>query len=198
MMNNNVKLLLSFAGGMVAGATAMYLYFKSQFEVVEDSEDEPVNDSDTVEEKSNEENLENKLDEYNDLITKKGYKPLEPIAEAKMKEKEEETGLEQFCPIDGIHIIDPDEFVIDGDYELETLFYLRDGVVIDADDHIIDDPTSMVGDAPHHYGENPGDEDTVYVRNDEKMMMYELLREDRTSEEYFKEEFPRHYQQFSE
>ena len=122
-------------------------------------------------------------------MKKHGYKPLEPVAEAKMKEKAEEDGLEQFCHIDGIEIISPDEFEVDENYELETLFYLRDGVVIDGEDHIIDDPTSMVGDAPHYFGTNPGDEDTVYIRNDEKMIKYELLREDRTSEEYF-EEYP--------
>lgn len=198
MMNNKIKLLLSFAGGAVAGATAMYLYFKSQFEVIED---EPMDESvekEEPKEKPEDEKLTDKIDEYNDILVKKGYRPLEPIAEAKMKEKAEEDGLEQFCHIDGIEIIPPDEFEVDENYELETLFYLRDGVVIDGDDHIIDDPTSMVGDAPHYFGSNPGDEDTVYIRNDEKMMKYELLREDRTSEEYFKEEFPRHYQQYSE
>lgn len=206
MMNNKIKLLLTFTGGAVAGATAMYLYFKSQFEMVEDiTEDE----SDTKEETKEEikEESVNRVDpdskevnEYNNIVKKHGYgyKPLEPIAEAKIKEKAEEDGLEQFCHIDGIEVIPPDEFEVEEGYELETLFYLRDGVVIDGDDHVIDDPTSMVGDAPHYFGSNPGDEDTVYIRNDEKMMKYELLREDRTYEEYFEETFPRHYQQYSE
>lgn len=198
MMNNKIKLLLAFAGGAAAGATAMYLYFKSQFEVVEDEPTEESVEKEEPTEKPEDEKLTDKIDEYNNILVKKGYRPLEPIAEAKMKEKSEEDGLEQFCHIDGIEIIPPDEFESDENYELETLFYLRDGIVIDSDDHIIDDPTSMVGDAPHYFGSNPGDEDTVYIRNDEKMMKYELLREDRTSEEYFKEEFPRHYQQYSE
>lgn len=198
-MNNKIKLLLVFAGGVVSGATAMYLYFKSQFEMVEDEPDEEETKEESVKQVDPDSKEVNDLiDEYNDLVEKHGYKPLEPIAEAKMKEKAEEDGLEQFCHIDGIEIIPPDEFEVEEGYELETLFYLRDGVVIDADDHVIDDPTSMVGDAPHYFGSNPGDEDTVYIRNDEKMTKYELLREDRTSEEYFEEDFPRSYQHYNE
>ena len=204
MMNNKIKLLLTFAGGAVAGATTMYLYFKSQFEMVEDEPEEKLDINSKEKEESvkqvdpDSKEVNELVNEYNDLVKKHGYKPLEPVAESKMKEKAEEDGLEQFCHIDGIEIISPDEFEVDENYELETLFYLRDGVVIDGEDHIIDDPTSMVGDAPHYFGTNPGDEDTVYIRNDEKMIKYELLREDRTSEEYFEETFPRHYQQYSE
>lgn len=208
MMNNKIKLLLTFAGGAVAGATAMYLYFKSQFEMVEDiTEDESDTKGETKEETKEEsvkrvdpdsKKVNGLVNEYNDLVKKHGYKPLEPIAEAKIKEKAAEDGLEQFCHIDGIEIIPPDEFEVEEGYELETLFYLRDGVVIDGDDHVIDDPTSMVGDAPHYFGSNPGDEDTVYIRNEEKMTKYELLREDRTSEEYFEEDFPRSYQHYNE
>ena len=204
MMNNKIKLLLTFTGGVVAGATAMYLYFKSQFEMVEDEPEEKLDTENKEKEESvkqvdpDSKEVNELVNEYNELVKKHGYKPLEPVAEAKMKEKAAEDGLEQFCRIDGIEIISPDEFEVDENYELETLFYLRDGVVIDGEDHIIDDPTSMVGDAPHYFGTNQGDEDTVYIRNDEKMMKYELLREDRTSEEYFEETFPRHYQQYSE
>lgn len=204
MMNNKIKLLLTFAGGVVSGATAMYLYFKSQFEMVEDdSEDESNSEEETKEESVKQVDPDSKevnelVNEYNDLVKKHGYKPLEPVAESKMKEKAAEDGLEQFCHIDGIEVIPPDEFEVEEGYELETLFYLRDGVVIDGDDHVIDDPTSMVGDAPHYFGSNPGDEDTVYIRNEEKMTKYELLREDRTSEEYFEEDFPRSYQHYNE
>lgn len=203
-MNNKIKLLLTFAGGVVSGATAMYLYFKSQFEMVEDdSEDESNSEEETKEESVKQVDPDSKevnelVNEYNDLVKKHGYKPLEPVAESKMKEKAAEDGLEQFCHIDGIEVIPPDEFEVEEGYELETLFYLRDGVVIDGDDHVIDDPTSMVGDAPHYFGSNPGDEDTVYIRNEEKMTKYELLREDRTSEEYFEEDFPRSYQHYNE
>lgn len=198
MMNNKIKLLLVFAGGVVSGATAMYLYFKSQFEMVEDDSEEETKEESVKQVDPDSKEVNDLIDEYNNLVEKHGYKPLEPIAEAKMKEKAKEDGLEQFCHIDGIEIIPPDEFEVEEGYELETLFYLRDGVVIDADDNIIDDPTSMVGDAPHYFGSNPGDEDTVYIRNEEKMTKYELLREDRTSEEYFEEDFPRSYKHYNE
>lgn len=197
-MNNKIKLLLVFAGGVVSGATAMYLYFKSQFEMVEDDSEEETKEESVKQVDPDSKEVNDLIDEYNNLVEKHGYKPLEPIAEAKMKEKAKEDGLEQFCHIDGIEIIPPDEFEVEEGYELETLFYLRDGVVIDADDNIIDDPTSMVGDAPHYFGSNPGDEDTVYIRNEEKMTKYELLREDRTSEEYFEEDFPRSYKHYNE
>lgn len=206
MMNNKIKLLLVFVGGMVSGATAMHLYFKSQFEMVEDITEYESDTKEETKEESKEESVKQadpdskEVNEYNNIVKKHGYgyKPLEPIAEAKIEEKAAEDGLEQFCHIDSIEIIPPDEFEVEEGYELETLFYLRDGVVIDGDDHVIDDPTSMVGDAPHYFGSNPGDEDTVYIRNEEKMTKYELLREDRTSEEYFEEDFPRSYQQYSE
>ena len=110
MMNNKIKLLLAFVGGMVSGATAMHLYFKSQFEMVEDiTEDESDTKEETKEEKKEEKKEEsvkqvdpdskevNELvNEYNELVKKHGYKPLEPVAESKMKEKAEEDGHEQF------------------------------------------------------------------------------------------------------
>lgn len=74
MMNNKIKLLLTFAGGAVAGATAMYLYFKSQFEMVEDEPEEELDTENKEKEESvkqvdpDSKEVNGLINEYNDLV----------------------------------------------------------------------------------------------------------------------------------
>lgn len=79
--------------------------------------------------------------------------------------------------MEGPYVISPRDFD-ETDYATETLdYYEGDGVLVDAYGDVVEDVESMVGkDFAKHFGENEEDVDTVYVRNDEEEMDYEICR----------------------
>lgn len=75
---------------------------------------------------------------------------------------------------EGIHIIEPDEFGEEEDYEVESLTYYKDKIVADDFDNIIEDVDSVIGrESLNHFGEF--EDDCVYVRNDNTKTYYEIL-----------------------
>ena len=95
----------------------------------------------------------------------------------KNEEKEEEK--EVIKP----YVITPDEFQ-DSDYDVESYTYYADDVLTDEFDDIIYEPGETVGtEFADHFGEY--EEDAVYIRNDERGIDYEILKDDRTFAELF-------------
>lgn len=72
------------------------------------------------------------------------------------------------------YVISPAEFGEDEAYETITLIYYNDGILADHDGNSIEDIDACIGyESLNHFGEY-GD-DSVYVRNDDTMMDYEVL-----------------------
>lgn len=72
------------------------------------------------------------------------------------------------------YVISPAEFGEDDNYETITLIYYNDGVLADHDGNRIEDIESCIGyESLNHFGEY--EDDSVYVRNDDTMMDYEVL-----------------------
>lgn len=95
--------------------------------------------------------------------------------EAKTGLKEKITELKYGTPQDGPYVISPEEFGEFDDYETITLTYFVDGVLTDEDSQPIDDPEDTVGVGyEDHFGEY--EDDSVYIRNDERKCDYEILR----------------------
>lgn len=81
-----------------------------------------------------------------------------------------------------ISIISPDEFGEYSDYETVSLTYYADGVLTDQMDNIIDNVEDYVGKGfETHFGEY--EDDSVFVRNDDKAIDFEILRDNRTYQE---------------
>ena len=75
--------------------------------------------------------------------------------------------------MDGPYVIPPEEYD-ENDYETESLTYYADGVLTDMYDNIIEDVEDTVGtDSLTHFGEY--EDDSVFVRNDERQIDYEIL-----------------------
>lgn len=82
------------------------------------------------------------------------------------------------------YVIPPEEFdELDG-YTPISLTYFADGVLSDESGAVIDDVQEIVGDGLDHFGEY--EDDSVFVRNDAKRCDYEILRDERTYEEFRK------------
>lgn len=87
-----------------------------------------------------------------------------------------------------IYIISPDEFGAFPDYNQVSLRYLKDGNLIDEKGEILDDADGIVEeDYIDHFGEYELADDAVYLRNDMRCCDYEILKDDRTIEEYLGE-----------
>jgi hypothetical protein len=76
------------------------------------------------------------------------------------------------------YVIMPDQFSEYADYDTISLTYYADGVLADDMDDVIEDIDEVVGeDSLNHFGEF--EDDSVYVRNDERKCDYEILRDNR-------------------
>ena len=83
------------------------------------------------------------------------------------------------------YVISPDELG-EKDYSIISLNYYADGVLADDFDVVIDDVENTVGeDALTHFGEY--EDDSVFVRNDELELDYEILKDMRRFEDIPKE-----------
>ena len=86
------------------------------------------------------------------------------------KEKKEEDEA-----VNRPYVISPDE-MYDKDYPVETLTYYADGVLTDEQDNIIEDVDEVIGlDSLNTFGQY--EDDSVFVRDDEKGCDYEILRD---------------------
>lgn len=95
--------------------------------------------------------------------------------EPKIEEKEEEN-------VEKPYVISPEEFGEIDDYETISLTLYADGVLADDQGNVIDDVEETVGkDSLNHFGEY--EEDSVFVRNDERRCDYEILADALTYED---------------
>lgn len=94
--------------------------------------------------------------------------------EQKVKKEEEK--------VEKPYVISPDEFGEIDEYETISLTLYSDGVLADDQGNAIDDVEETVGkDSLNHFGEY--EEDSVFVRNDERRCDYEILADDLTYED---------------
>ena len=174
-----MKGLLIFAAGLAVGAVAGAVLVKNKvladakaeieevreyYREARGKKEEPVEEvkeevKEEVREEVKEEFSENKeYINYNKLTTK--Y-----------------TSSEENNQFDDPFIIDPSEFGENPGYDVETLTYFADGVLVDDVDDVIDEPDIVVGLENLKVFEEFG-ATTVYVRNDLYRTDYEIIRDD--------------------
>lgn len=94
---------------------------------------------------------------------------------SEVKKKEEEK-------VEKPYVISPDEFGEIDEYETISLTLYADNVLADDQGNVIDDVEETVGeDSLNHFGEY--EEDSVFVRNDERRCDYEILADALTYED---------------
>ena len=95
--------------------------------------------------------------------------------DSEVKKKEEEK-------VEKPYVISPDEFGEIDEYEIISLTLYADNVLADDQGNVIDDVEETVGrDSLNHFGEY--EEDSVFVRNDERRCDYEILADALTYED---------------
>jgi hypothetical protein len=171
--------VLWFAAGVAVGAAATNHFFKTKYERLyqEDVESvkrafsmpqqsEPVEGS-TKDEVASEPDSE-EVETYNEIISTQGYQTVTGSPEESIGE--EVKGVRR------PYVISPVEFDTEDDYEVYTLTYYADGVLVDEQGNPIENVEDMVGrDSLNHFGEY--EEDAVHVRNEAMQCDFEILRD---------------------
>lgn len=174
-MKSQIGNLVMFAIGAAVGSAVTFMLVKTTYERRTDAELESMKKY--YEGKEAEKEPEPKKE--------KNVKPLEardPVLldyAKKIKECGYIRDFEEGGPVEmnKPYVITPEEFS-DSDYNSISLTYYADGILTDEDDEIIDDIDEIVGiESLKHFGEY--EDDSVFVRNDEKHCDYEILLDER-------------------
>ena len=177
-MNNTLKFSLAFLTGAAVGSVVTWRVLKTKYEQFAQAEIDSVKEvfSRRYKEtpKEEEEKAEMQVEmpvtpvDYMKLATEYNF---EKVA---CEDSNEPTHVEVSKP----YVIPPEEYGL-LDYELESLTYYADGVLVDENDDIIEDVDAMVGrDSLDCFGDY--EDDSVFVRNDTNCTDYEILRDIRT------------------
>lgn len=181
-MNNTISKLIIFSSGVAIGVAASWKFFETKYKKISQEEIDSVkkvfslnkeNNECTFEPDRNPENDESKenkfalteeeADEYAKFIKDLGY-------------TDEEKGVENMHKRP--YILSPDEFGELANYDTESLTYYADGILTDESNNPIEDVEAIiVEDFADHFGEY--EDDSVFVRNDDRKTDYEILRDER-------------------
>ena len=175
---NNKLYFLAFALGIGVGIYGTADYFKTKYKTRADAEIDAVREA-YREKKHAGMKPETTgapkmaLDETSSLVQAK-----EDISPKETKKARDIVTKEHYVAESAPYVISPDDFGSTFEYDCVDLVYYADGVLVDENDHVVEDVEDLIGDeALEHIGEY--EPDAVHVRNDEKRCDYEILVDDR-------------------
>lgn len=184
-MNKTVTTVMAFAVGAAAGVAATWKFFEEKYARIAQEE----------------------IDSVKEVFSKRDRKEVqhektEPVVEATIENPKEPIAINKkvsaIIDYSGYsssqdekpeepkpYVIPPEAF---GELEEEgytnvSLTFCSDQVVIDDNNDILEDVNDVIGfESLSHFGEY--EDDAVYVRNDKLRCDYEILLDQRTSEQY--------------
>ena len=186
-MGETIKKLLIFVAGAGVGTAITWQFFKNKYKRIADEEIASVKEYykhsreatiDIAEESSElpekiEDDPETEEVEYKNLAN--NYNTITN------ENNNEEKGGNNMA--EGPYVIKPEEFDTVG-YDVVSLTYYADKVLVDEDDNPIEDIDYLVGeDSLDHFGEY--EDDSVFVRNDDLKTDFEILLDEAS---YYDEE----------
>lgn len=188
-MNSTLSKVIIFAAGAAIGSAVTWKLVKTKYEQIANDEiaemreyvrskQEPKEASEP--EKSIVDIQEADANEYvNALSNYMRSVDVSKAASYSYVEKEEKGGAEEVEEEYKPYVITPDDYGEEEDYDTVTLTYYADGVVEDDQCNIMHNPEEILGEGfADHFGEFT--EDSVYVRNDQLKIDYEILYDLRT------------------
>lgn len=184
-MNHTLRNFFIFAVGAAIGSAVTWYIVKTKYEQIANEEIESVKeafrckDSEPEVEEPIEPEDEHTADPKPEEVAsyRKMLNTLHYTNEPEVTENDEEKGAEGMTEKkSGPYVITPDEFGNIEEYDAISLNYYADGVLADDWDEVIEDVDDVVGeDSLNRFGEY--EEDSVFVRNDDRCADYEILRD---------------------
>lgn len=165
-MDDTLSKFIIFTTGAALGSVVTWFVVKSRYEKIINDEIESVKEAfsrrdDICEDEETPVDKPN-IDEYESINKQLGYKEATTVYKPQ--------------------VIRPEEFGELEEYEINSLTYYSDGVLTDDQNEPIEDAESVVGcDFENHFGEY--EDDSVFIRNDERKTYYEILSDQRTYED---------------
>ena len=197
-MKNTLSNVLIFTVGAAIGSAVTYYFVKSRYEqeiasLVEDfaqhryvgpqskDEEETVEDMDIPAE----EDVPDVKEAYMAMTQRLGYRNYSDVDPSLVEVKKNDVPAEEKHSV--ARVITPDEFGQE-DYKIVELSYWADGVVTDTKNKRIKDVESLLGNTLERFGEY--EEDALHVRNDEKGIDFEILRDLKRYSDFFEDDSP--------
>lgn len=168
---------LYFMAGLLIGAAGAYYFTKNKYEKEKEEEIESIRElykKVNEKEEKTPEPVKNKIPEekkedykeFSNVLNRHGY-----VNESRdFKSKAEES--------DHPYVISQDEFGEFSDYEQIELIFYADGALTDDEGELVDDDIEDMIGTEYEECFNNRDVDAVYVRNDERQVDYEIIRND--------------------
>lgn len=193
-MSNTLSKILIFASGAAIGSVVTWKIVTDRYSQIIEEELESIK-NEILEELEEEDDVEDDIQEevkpttedkttYNNIVEDAGYRNYSNRTPAKQVIPEEEKKEEEIEDMGGPYVISPDDFDEHDGYDAVTLVYYSDKVLTDEDDNIIENVEGMVGEESlNHFGEY--EDDSVFVRNDERKTDYEILLDERRFADVF-------------
>ena len=191
-MNCKLFNVLSFAVGAAIGSAVTWKLVKTKYEQIAQEEIESVKEVFSKRERSEKEETDEPVKmktqitsekpdimEYAAKLKEFGYSGETDEDQDEDEYEEEEDEMRSDRP----YVISPDDYDENG-YETESLTYYADGVLTDSYNEIIEDVDDIVGvESLEHFGEY--EDDSVFVRNDNRQCDYEILKDYRNYADVF-------------
>lgn len=179
-MNNKIVKALIFTVGAAIGSAVTWKIIKTKYEQMAIEEINAIREYYFNEIAKRSKDAVDTLDTLKHQVSTLGYASEQndkPITEK--KEGKQMTVNEP-------RVITPDEFGELDDYECVSLNYYADGVLTNDWDEPIEDIDEIVGkDSLERFGEY--EQDSVFVRNDQQKIDYEILRDSRNYADLYSE-----------
>lgn len=176
------KGLCIFGAGALVGAVVAAKAVREKYQ--QDAEEEIAEMREYYREKQQEtkteevkEEKDESTEEYKEIVKDEGYTNYTQYNDVKPEEKIDDDVEDEWTP----SIIDPEEFGEDPSYDTATLTYFKDGVLADEVDEVMD--PKMVGEENLKIFDEFGAR-SIYVRNDEHMIDFEIIRDEYPYSEY--------------
>jgi hypothetical protein len=179
---------LWFTAGIAVGAAVTNRYFKTKYERLYQEDVESVKRAFSMPQQSEPvegdtetavvDGLDSEdVEAYNAIVKMQGYStttdtPADSIGK-------EVKGVRR------PYVISPTDFDTEDDYEVYSLTYYADGVLVDEQNNPIENIDAMIGrDSLNHFGEY--EDDAVHVRNEGMQCDFEILRDLRNYSDVFR------------
>lgn len=182
-----MKNTLIFLGGVAVGGVAATLYFKKQMAILEEDYQRIA------------------TDEINNAVNNIVYKEIEETPKVEQNityEKEDKVAYNDILKdnnytenvaynddedLTELYIITADEFGDNDEYELRTLSYFTNGVILDEDNCLFDSEffNDNILNTLRSESKNNEDMQSVYVRDDNEKIDYEIIMEVIDSDTFF-------------
>lgn len=185
-MDRSLTTAIAFIFGAAAGVAATWKFFEEKYARIAQEEIDSVKEVFSKRDKKDDtpkpEPVEEKKESSEPVFSRSEVKKASEIIDYSGYSADPiETQIEEPKP----YVIPPEAF---GELEEEgytnvSLTFCSDQIVIDDNNDILEDVNDVIGfDSLSHFGEY--EDDAVYVRNDKLHCDYEILLDQRTSEQY--------------